>query len=92
MGHLKMFRHYFFKYWNEENRVKLETTLCDLKARLIDDPTELYHKSVATGVVKQEMSSNIYYLCCIEDNEEQKTTVNSLINMSLGGDATPGRE
>ena len=62
MGKLRMFRHYYFKYWNDKAaRIVLEEKP-DLKNNLIEDSTHLYDIIDASGVIKEEYGSKIYHL------------------------------
>jgi phage baseplate assembly protein W len=76
MGRLKMFRHYFFKYWNDKAaRVILEEKQT-VKTSLIDDATNLFDIISASGVIKEEYGSKVYHLLF---KQTQKAT-NSQLN------------
>ena len=62
MGKLKMFRYYYFKYWNDKVARMVLEDKPTLKNSLIEDATNLYDISEGSGVIKEEYGSKVYNL------------------------------
>ena len=62
MGKLKMFRYYYFKYWNDKAARAVLEDKPSLKNNLIEDATNLYDIVEGSGVIKEEYGSKVYNL------------------------------